>query len=467
MAESYKILGQTLTGELALDNSTVKEVIAYEVPANTQASISAIEITNSDVANQTYKLAFVKDAEVDTAATNVSYTVGTTTPVFVTMDFKKAYSLDNGVTWSNINLGSSDQFSVAFGTTTVTNGYPNEIFVAVKNSDSSDNSQKAAYSYDGINWTVTSLPSHGPARWNSVAYASGIFVAVHSLEDGATTGAAYSWDGINWQSSGSMPLQNRRYLGLVSVNFTFSSNPAKFFVPALGAGGDVTDTYAYSQDGVEWNFGSFPETDIWSLFSANGRLFAFGLNNKVMYVSADGVTWNSVILTGNLGEYESVVGVAHGNTSAGSRYSFITGGGKVAYATNVIEDGINFVSSLSIDGYWSSLVYGNGVFVATSNLGSGHTATSFDGSNYTLRSNLPEQYSYYGKAAYGVVGSASTLTQSIPQSLNKHIAIYNKTIEPGQTHEIKGGITLSAGDQIRAYSTSNEVIVNVYGVEIS
>lgn len=51
--------------------------------------------------------------------------------------------------------------------------------------------------------------------------------------------------------------------------------------------------------------------------------------------------------------------------------------------------------------------------------------------------------------------------------LKKHIAIYNKTIAPSETHEIKGGVTLAMGDQIRIYSTSNEIIANVYGVEIA
>jgi hypothetical protein len=50
--------------------------------------------------------------------------------------------------------------------------------------------------------------------------------------------------------------------------------------------------------------------------------------------------------------------------------------------------------------------------------------------------------------------------------LNKHIVIYDKTIAPGETHEIKGGVTLSEGDQIRVYSDSAEIITNVYGVEI-
>jgi hypothetical protein len=48
----------------------------------------------------------------------------------------------------------------------------------------------------------------------------------------------------------------------------------------------------------------------------------------------------------------------------------------------------------------------------------------------------------------------------------KNTAVYDKVIKPGQTHEIKGGITLSSGDQVRVKSVSDEVIFNAYGVEI-
>jgi hypothetical protein len=52
-------------------------------------------------------------------------------------------------------------------------------------------------------------------------------------------------------------------------------------------------------------------------------------------------------------------------------------------------------------------------------------------------------------------------------SYYRHYSIYDATIAPKSTYEIKGGITLGAGDQIRAYSsTSNQLSINVYGVEI-
>jgi hypothetical protein len=44
--------------------------------------------------------------------------------------------------------------------------------------------------------------------------------------------------------------------------------------------------------------------------------------------------------------------------------------------------------------------------------------------------------------------------------------IPTRSIEPNVVDEIVGGITLSAGDQIRIYSESPDLIAQVYGVEI-
>jgi hypothetical protein len=64
-------------------------------------------------------------------------------------------------------------------------------FVAVSN----NNSDKAAYSTDGINWTAATMPSS--AYWYGVAYGNGKFVAVNYYSDKA----AYSTDGINWTAA--------------------------------------------------------------------------------------------------------------------------------------------------------------------------------------------------------------------------------------------------------------------------
>ena len=51
-------------------------------------------------------------------------------------------------------------------------------------------------------------------------------------------------------------------------------------------------------------------------------------------------------------------------------------------------------------------------------------------------------------------------------SQNFQKAITGFTILPGEINEINGGITLSAGDQVRINTDSNDLIVNMFGVEI-
>jgi hypothetical protein len=45
--------------------------------------------------------------------------------------------------------------------------------------------------------------------------------------------------------------------------------------------------------------------------------------------------------------------------------------------------------------------------------------------------------------------------------------IPTKTLATGASDELVGGITLSAGDQIRIFSTSPDIYAHIYGVEIS
>jgi hypothetical protein len=71
----------------------------------------------------------------------------------------------------------------------------------------------------------------------------------------------------------------------------------------------------------------------------------------------------------------------------------------------------------------------------------------------------------------GVVKAEDVLT-SIDENnsltiSNAQTIIPNRSIAPNAVDEIAGGITLSAGDQIRIYSESPNLIVQVYGVEIS
>lgn len=69
-------------------------------------------------------------------------------------------------------------------------------------------------------------------------------------------------------------------------------------------------------------------------------------------------------------------------------------------------------------------------------------------------------------ATYTLSFVKSADVASSPVSQNYQKAIYNRSIPVGEVHEIKGGITLSAGDQVRILSNSNSIVASIYGVEM-
>lgn len=68
--------------------------------------------------------------------------------------------------------------------------------------------------------------------------------------------------------------------------------------------------------------------------------------------------------------------------------------------------------------------------------------------------------SYY----LGIVPSSDSSVAGISLA---QIIVPNRSLAANAVEEITGGITLSAGDQIRVYCTSANLIVQVYGVEIA
>jgi|TARA_B110000977_G_scaffold84097_1_gene112361 hypothetical protein len=74
-------------------------------------------------------------------------------------------------------------------------------------------------------------------------------------------------------------------------------------------------------------------------------------------------------------------------------------------------------------------------------------------------------HALYSRDYYlGVIKSADSATAGIS---NTQQIIPTKTLAVGASDEIVGGITLSAGDEIRIYSESTDVAAHIYGVELS
>ena len=438
MTDTYKVLGQALTGELALDNSTVKETIAYEVPAGTKASVSAIEITNSDTATQTYKVAFVPDSDVDTAIKLIEYPESVMQNVFIattTLASAAAYSTD-GLIWNQISMPSGYEFeAIQYGNGKfVAFAYDVPVLVT-------------AYSTDGITWTLTIEDTINFTPY-LVAYGNNTFVGLRSPSGLIAGSAISSTDGITWTES-IMPTYYWTQLAY---------GDGKFFALSSIAG-----VGAYSTDGITWTQTDLPALNIsWrSMTYGSGKFVVVGDSGQSIY-STDGINWSISMMP----SYQDWTQLTYGDGKFVALASTASVG---AYST----DGITWTQT-SIPGYaynpFSGLVHANGKFVAViSRLiwppQPSKAISSTDGI-FWIESEMAYSDSWSSLSS-GVVNQLQLFPQQIPQSLNKHIAIYNKTIAPGETHEIKGGITLSAGDQIRVYSDSAEIITNVYGVEIA
>ncbi len=274
-----------------------------------------------DLSNVQFGLAF-KNATLPSYVNWTSVCYGNGKFVAVTYGSTTAAYSTDGITWTIATLPSSAKwYSVCYG---------NGKFVAV-----TYGSTTAAYSTDGITWTIATLPS--TESWQSVCYGNGKFIAVAS----SSNKAAYSTDGITWTIA-TLP----RYAYWYSVCYGDGK-----FVAVAGLG----TTAAYSTDGITWTIATLPSTESWqSVCYGDGKFVAVAHNNSKIAYSTDGITWTEA--TPPSSEYWQ--SVCYGN---GKFVAVTYGSNKAAYST----DGITWtIATLPSSAKWYSVCYGNGKFVA-------------------------------------------------------------------------------------------------------
>lgn len=263
--------------------------------------------------------------------------------------------------------------------------YGNGKFVAV-----AYNSNQTAYSEDGINWTLTTMPNS--ANWSSVTYGNGKFVAV---ADGSNQ-TVYSEDGVNWTTS-TMPSSDKWY-SVTYGNGKFvavanNSNQAAYSedgitwtlattIPIKASWQSVTygnrkfvaiadnsDKAAYSEDGITWTKTTMPSNALWkSVTYGNGKFVAVVLNSDKSAYSEDGITWTETTMPSSI----PWVSVAYGN----GKFVAVAGNSDTAAYS---EDGVNWIAStLPISRQWRSITYGKGKFVAVAD-SQISTVFSYDG----------------------------------------------------------------------------------------
>ena len=194
---------------------------------------------------------------------------------------KGAYSTD-GITWTEMSMPANRKwFGVKYG---------NGKFVAV-----ASNIDKGAYSTDGITWTEMTLPAK--KDWSSVTYGDGKFVAV---SNSVSLMGAYSIDGITWTETTLTSKLNWR-----SVTY----GNGKFVALAANTQTSSSSLCAYSTDGINWTGTTLPSSGSWvSVTYGDGKFVAIIFNTNKGAYSADGISWTEFTLPASSPWYEVTYG---------------------------------------------------------------------------------------------------------------------------------------------------------------
>lgn len=344
---TYKVKQTNASGQFTLVNHFVPNVPVTSVNGQTGAVTIAVPTKTSDLTNDS---GFITAADIPTTTykkvsgelptsgwgkpdegwkentlpantdwKSVTYGDGKYVAVAFNSD-KGAYSTD-GITWTEMSMPAVGSWIVTYG---------NGKYVAVASGNTN-----GAYSTNGITWTEMTLPAS--RSWNGLTYGNGKFVAVAASSDKG----AYSADGVTWTEM-SMPTSR----DWASVTY----GDGKFVAIV------VDSLYgAYSADGINWTEMSMPASRIWRRVSyGNGKFVAVAyISDKGAY-STDGITWTEMSMPTS----RSWIGVTYGDDKF---VAVAYNSDKGAYSI----DGITWTeTTLPTSRGWNDVTYGDGEFVA-------------------------------------------------------------------------------------------------------
>jgi len=239
---------------------------------------------------------------------------------------------------------------------------------------------------DGITWTSRALAANN--NWNSVTYGNGLFVAVNG--DSATTYQVMtSPDGITWTS--------RTAAANNSWNSVTYGNGLFVAVSSTGTGNRVMAAPAF-------------EAAVGSVLAAQDTVLTNTTNDSVRLRMNVGVSGNNIWRAGSTDQSKLTLQYAlrsGGVCSAGDTYYDVT-----TAAWNA--------QTSPADNNWYSIAYGNGLFVALAQTGTGNRVmTSPDGINWTTNAGTGDntwQSITYGNGQFVAVGFTSSNTGAVMTS---------------------------------------------------
>jgi len=233
-----------------------------------------------------------------------------------------------------------------------------------------DNSNKVAYSSDGITWTASTsgndlFSNQGLVyvfAWNGTRWVAG---------GQGTNRIAYSSDGLNWIASASG-----------SALFTNNCQAVAWNGTRWVAGGAGTNQLAYSSDGINWTASTSGNGVITTgciALAWNGTIFVAGGqgSNRLAY-SSDGITWTAS--TSGNDVFTSCSAVAWNGTK------WVAGGYSETNRLAYSSDGINWTASTSGNAMFTgscNAVAWNGTRWVAGGQGSNKVIYSTDGETWT------------------------------------------------------------------------------------
>ncbi|MDB5182331.1 MAG: hypothetical protein JWO47_115 [Candidatus Saccharibacteria bacterium] len=319
----------------------------------------------------------------------VSSTAGTGNEVMTSPD---------GITWT----ARTSSLSASWNSVT----YGNNVFVAVSQTAGTGN--EIMTSPDGTTWTTRT--SSVSASWKSVTYGNGLFVAVSSTA-GTGNEIMTSPDGTTWTTRTSAS----------SSTWSSVTYGNSLYVAVSAAGSVMT-----SPDGTTWTSRTAASANNWRSVTYGSGLYVAvsttGTSTRVM-TSPDGTTWTTrtdpVDNSWNGVGYGNGVFIAVGSGGVGnnvmtayladsavtdSTTAFQIQGSKGSALTldvlnsrlevvgDIVSKGTSWtVRTSAADNSWSSVAYGNGIFVAVASTGTGNRVmTSPDGIIWTIRTSAAD-----------------------------------------------------------------------------
>lgn len=310
---------------------------------------------------------------------------------------------------------ATSTIALANATNWVGIAYGNGYFIAIPSLNT-----QAAYSQDGSTWTSLSLPSS--KSWTGVAYGNGYWVAISSGGSGNSTAIVSKSNGLGWRSY-NLPSATT-WSSIVYGNGTFI---------AIANG---TSSAAYSTNyGVTWTSSTLPSTAGWTSITYGNGLFvavsstggvlgsqtatgggSIGINTFTVaattsmaigqLITGSGLATGTTItnITGASAPYTITVSNQFSIVATGTYNTYAASSTAAAYST----DGITWIASTLPAGRWTSVAYGQGMFVTVSST-SITPAYSLNGSTWTSSNIAIAATSVtYGQGVFLALNNSST-----------------------------------------------------------